>query len=154
MLTNLIGECEAVVKRERVDDAPLVVYQVNAVAIINAGSDVKTQRAFLSNSCIENVVGPKVIIAVHVIGLPGAYARVGIVLTGHSQCVLNDVIVKIIFALGLSAVLIAKRMTERELMTDGVVQIVIAQMDVQRVGIVAHINKVHQVRGLCLCNIL
>ena len=154
MLTNLIGQCEVVVKRERIDDAPLAVHQINAVAIINAGPGVKTQRVFLSNNCIENVVGSKIIIAVHVVGLPSTNASVEIVLTGHSQCVLNDVIVKIIFALGLSAVLIAKRMTERELMTDGVAQVVITQMNVQWVGIVTHINKVHQVRGLCLCNIL
>ena len=154
VITNLIRKCEIVVKRERVDDAPLAVHQINTVAIINAGADVKTQRPLLANSNIENVVSPKVIIAVHVVGLPSTNARVGIVLTGHCQCVLNDVIVETIFVLDLSAVLFAKRMTERELMTDGIVQVVIAQMNVQRVGIVTHVNKVHQVWGLCLCNIL
>lgn len=154
VITNLIRKCEIVVKRERVDDAPLAVHQINTVAIINAGADVETQRPLLANSSIENVVGPKVIIAVHVVGLPSTNTRVGIVLTGHCQCVLNDVIVEIIFVLGLSAVLFAKRMTERELMTDGIVQVVIAQMNVQRVGIVTHVNKVHQVGGLCLSDVL
>ena len=99
----------------------------------------------LADGCIETIVDIGIPVAVHVVGLPSADARGTIVTITHGKGVLNDRVAERIPMTVLFTVGVSPLVTERKPVVNSIVQTVITQTDVQRVGIVAHIHKVLQV---------
>ena len=56
--------------------------------------------------------------------------------------------------MGLFSVAVSPLVPEGEAVIDGIVQVVVANADVERVGVVVHVDEVHEVGCLCRGDVL
>ena len=154
VVAQFVGEREGVVKGERVDGVALLVNEVDAVLVADGGAEAEAQGMLLADGGVESVVGIGAPVAVHVVGLPCADACQRVVAVAHGEGVLDDGVAEPVMMRSLFLVGVSPLLAEGELVADGIAQAVIAYTDVQRVGIVAHINEVLQIGRRCLGDVL